>query len=118
MVYPSRMKKEPLRSQDNTTLTISISKTLKSRIGIAAGVDKRKISPWCAIRLEELLDDIDAAAHKKAQERERQSSPAPAMAAENSDDVSDLPNRPRVDVEYPALRPLVKPPKPPKEQSN
>jgi hypothetical protein len=112
------MKKEPLRSQDNTTLTISISKTLKSRIEIAAGLDKRKVSPWCAIRLEELLDAMDADAHKKAQERERQSVPPTSMAADNADDVSDLPNRPRVDVEYPALRPLPKPPKPPKEQSN
>jgi hypothetical protein len=56
------MKKETSikRSDDNTTLTISLAKSSKARIEEAAAADKRKISPWIAIQLEELLDEIDA----------------------------------------------------------
>jgi hypothetical protein len=64
-----------------------------------------------------IVDGLDRLAEKELGHENHGAAETP-MAAENADDVSDLPNRPRVDVEYPALRPLPKPPNPPKEQSN
>ena len=96
-VYPSRMKKEPLRSEENTTLTISISKTLKRRIEIAAKKDERKISPWCAVRLRELLDYMDAVASESAK------------AADNGADQAEINNAPRNPTNYRDLKSLPKP---------
>jgi len=55
------MKKDkPIkRSDENTTLTVSLAKTLKARIEEAAAADRRKVSPWIAIQLEELLDRME-----------------------------------------------------------
>lgn len=52
---------QPVRGKDNTTLTISLSKALRHRIEEAAAADKRKVSPWCAIQLEKVLDELEAA---------------------------------------------------------
>lgn len=48
------------RSPENTSLTISLSKDLKSRIEAAAAEDKRKVSPWCVIQLENILDELES----------------------------------------------------------
>jgi len=58
------MDKGPLkkikRADQNTTLTISLSKDLRARIDQAAEEDRRKVSPWVVIQLERILDDMDA----------------------------------------------------------
>ena len=71
------MKKTPLRNEDNTTLTISLSKELKARIQEAADKDRRKISPWCAIQLEGILDKIAVATYPR-----KQLKPLPSPSAE------------------------------------
>lgn len=50
----------PKRNPQNTSLTISLPKDLKSRIEEAAKEDRRPVSPWCVIQLEKILDEIDA----------------------------------------------------------
>jgi hypothetical protein len=49
----------PVRNPDNTSLTISLPKQLKNRIEHAADADRRKVSPWCVIQLEKVLDDLE-----------------------------------------------------------
>ena len=53
-------ERQPVRSPDNTSLTISLSKQLKQRIETAADEDRRKVSPWCVIQLEKILDELEA----------------------------------------------------------
>jgi hypothetical protein len=57
----SREKKPIYRSAENTTLTISLTKRLKERIEEAAAEDRRKVSPWCVIQLERILDELEGA---------------------------------------------------------
>ena len=59
--YGRTMKKPNVkRSEDQTTLTISLSKDLKERISEAAQADHRAVSPWCVLRLTEVLNAMDA----------------------------------------------------------
>jgi hypothetical protein len=91
------MKKDkPIkRSDDNTTLTISLAKSLKARIEEAATADKRKVSPWIAIQLEELLDDMEANQSK------RQGN-APLLKVAETPDKEPMPKQ--VPVKYPKGR--------------
>jgi hypothetical protein len=57
----SKEKNPIYRSVENTTLTISLTKRLKNRIEEAAAEDRRKVSPWCVIQLEKILDDLEDA---------------------------------------------------------
>lgn len=52
-------RKDPKRAPENATLTISLPKTLKERIEAEAAYDRRKVSPWCVIQLEKILDAIE-----------------------------------------------------------
>jgi hypothetical protein len=54
------MKTNPRRSEDNTTLTISLPKSLKNRLQTAASADSRKISPWCVLQLEKVVDRLES----------------------------------------------------------
>jgi Asp-tRNA(Asn)/Glu-tRNA(Gln) amidotransferase B subunit len=63
------MSDPPKRSESQTTLTISLSKVLKARIEAAAKKDARKVSNWCVVELEKILN-----------EQEKQSASAPLSA--------------------------------------
>lgn len=53
-------KRIPKRAEENTVLTVSLSKDLKQKIQAAAAEDRRAVSPWVVIQLEKVLDDLEA----------------------------------------------------------
>ena len=48
--------KDPKRGDDQSTLTISLPKSLKARIVLAAEGETRSVSNWCVYQLERLLN--------------------------------------------------------------
>lgn len=64
--YGAGMSDPPKRSESQTTLTISLSKILKARIEEAAAKERRKVSNWCVVELEKILDAIEGQATRKA----------------------------------------------------
>jgi predicted transcriptional regulator len=57
----NQMSAEPKpRRDENTTMTISLPKSLKARLEEAAAEDRRKVSPWVVLQLESVLDAMQA----------------------------------------------------------
>ncbi len=76
------MSDPPKRSESQTTLTISLSKILKARIEEAAAKERRKVSNWCVVELEKILDAIEGQATRKAVSYRDLKSLPPAKVAE------------------------------------
>ena len=49
----------PHRRPENTTLTISLPKSLKARMEAAAADDSRKLSPWTVLQLEKIVRSLE-----------------------------------------------------------
>lgn len=77
------MKKPIKRGVGNTTLTVSLSQELKERIAEAAAADHRMVSPWCVLRLTEILDRLDAEDRGTAKRDGLRVEPAPRKEAGN-----------------------------------
>lgn len=76
------MPDPPKRSDSQTTLTISLPKILKTRIEAAAAKDNRKVSNWCVVELEKILDELEAQPVKKPTSYRNLKPLPPAMVAE------------------------------------
>ena len=95
-------KPKPTRNPENTSLTISLPKVLKSRIERAAKDDRRPVSPWCVIELEKILDRIESQKTK-----DHQSQVPLSLVAESPNDPSSHSSDAdgvRGPVKYPAGR--------------
>jgi hypothetical protein len=77
------MKKPIKRGPGNTTLTVSLSQELKERIAEAAAADHRMVSPWCVLRLTEVLDRLDAEERGRARPEKLRLEPAPGKEEGN-----------------------------------